>query len=95
MHQPGDRKRHLEDPKNVDRLWRGFVIACAAVAALDLFGLLGIVYHRHVSLFAEGLPGFYAVWGFVGIAALIYLAKRLRRIVMRPEDYYEERGDAD
>jgi hypothetical protein len=85
-----DKKRFLDDPANVARLWRGFVIACAAVAALDLLGLLGIVWHRHVSLFVEGLPGFYPIWGFLGISILIVLAKRLRAIVMRPEDYYDD-----
>lgn len=92
MHKPEDKQRYLDDPENIRKLWRMFVIACVAVAAIDLLGMLEIVYHRHVSLFAEGLPGFYAVWGFVGIAALIFLAKRLRRVVMRSEDYYDDAG---
>ncbi len=84
------KKRFLDDPANVDRLWRGFVVACVAVAALDLLGLLNFVWHRHISLFVEGLPGFYPLWGFLGISVLIVLAKKLRTIVMRPEDYYDD-----
>jgi len=95
MARPGEPRRYLDDPANVTRLWRRFVILCAIVAALDIFGLIGILYHRHASLFVEGLPGFYAGWGFVGIVALIFGAKQLRRMVMRPEDYYERRDDAD
>ena len=93
VHKPEDKRRYLDDPENVRKLWRFFIIACVAVASIDLLGLLEIVYHRHVSLFAEGLPGFYAIWGFVGIALLIFLAKQLRKVVMRPEDYYDEARD--
>ena len=82
-------KRYLDDPDNVKRLWRRFVGVCIAIAALDVLGVLGLGWHRHVSLFFEGLPGFYPFWGFVAIAVLIMLAKQLRRIVMRSEDYYD------
>lgn len=95
MHMPKGPRRYLDDPENVTRLWRRFLIVCILIAAIDLLGLLDIVYHRHVSLFVEGLPGFYAGWGFVGIVALIFLAKQLRRLVMRPEDYYRDQDDAD
>jgi len=84
-----DRKHFLDDSNNINRIWRLFVICCVVVAALDLLGVIGLGWHRHVSLFVEGLPGFYPVWGFVAIALLIMLAKRLRRIVMRPKDYYD------
>jgi len=95
MQTPREPKRYLDDPENVSRLWRRFVMVCAAVAAVDLLGFFGVVYHRHESLFVEGLPGFYWGWGFVGIVFLIFGAKQLRRVVMRPEDYYVRRGDAD
>ena len=95
MQEPNEPKRYLDDPENVTRLWRRFVIVCAMVAAIDLLGLVEVIYHRHHAFFVEGLPGFYAFWGFVGIAALIFLARQLRRLVMRPEDYYEAADDAD
>ncbi len=89
MSGPKDDQRYLDKPENVRRLWRGFVVACASAAALDLLGLLEFLYHRHSSFFVEGLPGFYAAWGFVGISLLIVVAKALRRLIMRPEDYYD------
>jgi len=95
MQPPNEPKRYLDDPDNVARLWRRFVLVCVIVAALDLLGLFEFVYHRHELFFAEGLPGFYSVWGFMAIAALIFLAKQLRRLVMRPENYYEAGDDAD
>jgi hypothetical protein len=85
-----DKKYFLDDINNVSRIWRVFVICCIVVAALDILGATGLGWHRHVSLFVEGLPGFYPVWGFVAIALLIMLAKHLRRIVRRPENYYDD-----
>jgi hypothetical protein len=87
-----EKKYFLDDSNNVNRLWRLFVICCVVVAALDVLSLTGLGWHRHVSLFVEGLPGFYPLWGFIAIALLIMLARQLRRIVMRPENYY---GDDD
>jgi hypothetical protein len=89
MIKPDDDKGFLDRPENVNRLWRWFVSACALVVAIDVLALVEVLYHRHVSIFVEGLPGFYAAWGFAGIALLIILAKLLRRLVMRPEDYYD------
>jgi hypothetical protein len=37
----------------------------------------------------EGLWGFYGLFGFIGIVVLILLAKQLRKLVMREEDYYD------
>lgn len=84
-----DDKRYLDDPANVRRLWIAFCVACGLIAAVDLLAMAGVGYHRHVSLFLEGLPGFYPLWGFLAISVLITLAKGLRRLVQRPEDYYD------
>ena len=42
----------------------------------------------------ESWPGFYALFGFVACVSLVLAARELRKLVMRPEDYYEdEHGD--
>ena len=48
-----DRKHFLDDSNNIDRIWRLFVICCVVVAALDLLGVIGLGWHRHVSLFCR------------------------------------------
>lgn len=51
-------------------------------------------HHSYVTI--DGLPGFYAVYGFVGCVILVLLAKEMRKVVMRDERYYEtSQGDAD
>jgi hypothetical protein len=37
----------------------------------------------------ETMHGFYAVYGFVACVTLVLLARVLRKLIMRPEDYYE------
>ena len=47
------------------------------------------VWHRHIEHPLENLPGFYAVFGFVGCVSLVLVAKELRRWVKRRKDYYD------
>jgi len=79
-----DRQQHLFDkPRNVTLLFRIFYSACAILLALDL------VLHRHAAHAWERLPGFYALFGFVACVTLVLIAKQLRRLLKRPEDYYD------
>jgi len=78
-------KRHVfDDPRNVKRVIYALCIVCALSLIADLF------VHRHVEHPWESLFGFYSVFGFVGIGVLVLLAKELRKIIMRREDYYDD-----
>ena len=74
----------FDKPGNVKRV----LVMLYAVSAILL--LADFVVHRHVEHPLEGLPGFYAVYGFVGCVTLVMAAKQLRRWVMRPEEYYDD-----
>lgn len=79
-----DEKRYwLDNPTNVDRLVRGFYIACGALIAIDMF------VPKHGPFAAEHVFGFYGWFGFVACVALVLIAKQLRRLLMRSEDYYD------
>jgi hypothetical protein len=44
----------------------------------------------------EGVPGFYAIYGFISFWFLVLLAKPMRKLLMRPENYYDgEASDAE
>lgn len=63
------------------------VAACAVVFAADFF------YHRHLEPAIEkieGIPGFYPLYGFIGIALLVLLSRGLRAVVSREEGYYDD-----
>ena len=83
MKPEGEKERFLDRQENVDRLLWGLTILGLAVLAVDFF------FHRHVYHPWEHLWGFYGIFGAVGIVALVQLAKVLRKMVMRDEDYYE------
>ena len=77
-------QQHIFDkPVNVRRVLRLLYLCCILLLAADLF------IHRHVLHDWESLWGFYSLFGFVACVSLVLLAKQLRKIVMRPEDYYD------
>lgn len=81
---PAGEKQHLFDnPKNVQRLLRGFYAGCVILFLVDL------VVHRHIYHSWEKLPGFYAIYGFVACVLLVLVAREMRKVLMRKEDYYD------
>lgn len=79
-----DKKHLFDDPRNVKRLLRAIYVICAILASLDLLFL------RHAVHDWEGLPGFYALYGFIGCSLLVLVAKEMRKFLMRGEDYYDD-----
>lgn len=73
----------LDRSENVTKLYRTVWAVGLALVGLDL------LVHRHAETAFDGWFGFYGVYGFVACVSLVIAAKGLRRIVMRPEDYYE------
>jgi len=69
--------------ENVQRLFGVLYAVCAVLVLLDL------VVHRHAEHPWEHVVEFYPLYGFVGIVILVIAAKGLRRLAMRPEDYYD------
>jgi hypothetical protein len=92
----GETPRWLDDPANVNKFIRYFFVACACLFLVDVLDLLGILYHKEThSHPAERWPGFYAIYGCVACVALVELAKLLRKVIMRAEDYYARLADQD
>lgn len=87
-----ERPRWLDDPAHVRLLIRGFWAACALIVLVDLLAIAG-VFDKHGHFPWEGWFGFHAVYGFVACVALVEAAKLMRKVVMRPRDYYD-REDA-
>ena len=82
-----DKKEHIFDnPKNIKRLLRIFYVCCGLLISLDL------VFHRHTVHPWEGFPGFYAFYGLIACVILVLVAKEMRKVVMRDENYYQK-GD--
>ena len=93
MVEEDEQSHYFDDPGNVRRFLRVFYALCLIVVLLAPLGMLlhglGLGELRHAERSWEGVPGFYAVYGFVAWVLLVLIAKMLRGILMRDEDYYE------
>ncbi|MGH1460750.1 MAG: hypothetical protein ACRBB6_01820 [Neptuniibacter sp.] len=77
------KKDFLDNPKNVKRIVHALVACCVILFGLDF------ILHRHTQHPWEEMFGFYAIYGFVSCVILVLLAKELRKLIMRSEDYYQ------
>ena len=50
--------------------------------------LLDFFYHKHIYFPFENWFGFFAWFGFIACVILVLLAKQMRKLVKRNEDYY-------
>ena len=73
----------FDKPKNVRRLLGVFY------GSLVLLLLAEFLIHKHAAFPWEKSFAFFAVYGFGSCVVLIFLAKILRLIVMRRENYYD------
>ena len=81
---PRPEKRYwLDDKRNVDKLVWALVLVCAGLILADLF------YHKHVHFEFESWFGFFGWYGFICCIGLVLVAKEMRRLVKRDEDYYD------
>ena len=79
-----EHKRYwLDRPENVTKLYRAAWVIGLGLIALEL------TIERHEALAVAGWFAFYALFGFVACVTLVLTAKALRRLLKRPQDYYE------
>ncbi len=66
-----------------DMVMRGLIALCVLLALADF------VIHRHAYFVLEATPLFFAIMGAASMALVAGLSVLLRRLVIRPEDYYD------
>ena len=74
----------LDKPGTGKRILKGFFVFLGMLLAVDFF------IPKHAELPWEEAPAFYAAYGFVACVSLIFIAKLLRSLVKRDEDYYHK-----
>jgi len=86
--KPMDDKPHwLDQPRNVKRLWRSFLV----VLVLTVLAEFLVDLHPHFEI--ESIFGFNAWFGFLGCVAMIVLAKGLALLLKQPDTYYGKDND--
>lgn len=90
MSNPDDEKKYwLDDPRNIDKIFYGILVICVLITIPDLLSMMDILYHKHVAFEMEDIFGFYSLYGLVSYVGLVLIAKKLRKVLMRDEDYYD------
>ena len=88
---PHERQHVWDNPKNVKLLFNVFYALCVILVVLGLIPRQEVSGHEGHPL--EGFFAFYPLYGFFGIVVLVLIAKLMRRVLMRPEDYYDRGAD--
>ena len=83
-----DDPRWLDRPENIEILWRVVTVACGLLIVVDI--TYDILQDKHGHFEYETLPGFHAFFGFVAFVFAVIAGTRLREVLMREEDYYDE-----
>ncbi|MCF6353486.1 MAG: hypothetical protein L3J26_00015 [Candidatus Polarisedimenticolaceae bacterium] len=84
MSDESEKTYLFDKPKNIERLLKWFYGACILLVVADF------IFHRHIGFGWEEVPAFYAIYGFVACVVLAVIAKKIRKVVMRKENYYDE-----
>ena len=79
----GEKAHVVDEPRNTRRLLRALYVACALLFVVDF------IFHRHLVHPVERVWGFYAISGWLACVTLVLIAKQVRWLLMRPEDYYD------
>lgn len=77
----------FDKPENVKCVLYALYLLCAGLFIADF------ILHRHNYHQWEEIPAFYALFGFGAYVIIVASAALLRKLVMRPEDYYEPKAN--
>lgn len=79
-----NQEHWLDNPKNVQKLWHGFLLTLALTV------IIGVLVDLHPHFAIERWPGFYAIFGFLTCLVMIVVAKGLGLLLKRPDSYYDQ-----
>jgi hypothetical protein len=85
-HQTDDGKTYwLDKPASVDKVYWAVILVSVLLFLCDA------LYVKHPEFGIEKVFGFYGLYGFVACVGLVLAAKGLRLLLMRGEDYYDDK----
>lgn len=76
----------VETPGAVNKITAGLIVACILSVLADF------TYDKYGHFAEEGAMGFYAIFGFISFTLLIFVARGLRVLMMRPEGFYGKKA---
>ena len=86
MAAPDEAPHWLVQPETIRKLWLWSSVILGATV------LAGLAVHFHVHFGIEGTFGFFAWYGLVTCAAMVFGARWLGKLLKVPDDYYANEG---
>lgn len=80
--QWAERFLWVDNPASVNRVVKYLIGLCVVLFVADF------IIHRHSYLSVESWYGFYPFAGFVAFTCIVLLARTLRLLILRKEEYY-------
>lgn len=81
----GEAPGFFDRPQTRRVVWIILIALCAG------FALAGLFIDTHGYFPVEDFGVFYAIFGFLAFSFIVLAGQHLRKILMRPEDYYDDR----
>ncbi len=76
----------VDKPGSANKIFWALTVLCGVLFLADF------TYDKHGHFHIEDIPGFYGIYGFISFTGLILIAKTLRVLIKRPEDYYGDKA---
>lgn len=87
-HDNASDKGWADNPTFIRAFLGLLIISCIAAAAA---GLNAAWQNPHPHFAIEGVPAFFAIYGFLAFVFIVLVGQHLRKLVGRKEEYYDER----
>ncbi len=81
----GKRSGWFGDPRTADALLWTLIVACALLLLADV----GPFYKKHSTFTVDGAFAFYCFAGFLSSVGAVLVARLVRPVVKRGEDFYD------
>jgi hypothetical protein len=76
----------VDRPGSVNKLTAVLAVLCLLSVVADF------TYEKYGHFAEESTIGFYAIYGFISFTLLIFVARGLRVLMMRPENFYGDKA---
>ena len=86
--RPEERSR-FETPGFLRLLWIVVPGTCILFAGMNIILSMMHKTHPHFGPLTDGNPVFYGIVGFLSFSFIVLAGQHLRKILMRPEGYYD------
>ncbi len=76
----------VDKPGSANKIFWALAVVCGLLFLVDF------TYEKHGYFHIEHTPGFFGAYGFIMFTGLILVAKGLRVLIKRPEDFYGDKA---